>query len=81
LSSQSQATDTSYVLFEIGQINVFAGKVRYYPEGRNWCVSQGAVQVAYDVCAALVLQDYYHWAEVLGMHLAVESFLDCCVAE
>ena len=69
------------MLFEIGQVNVFAGEVWYYPKGSNWCMSQGAIQVAYNICATLVSQDNYHQAKVLGTHLAVEGFLDCCVME
>ena len=68
-------------LFKIGQVNVFAGEVRHYPEGCNWRMSQSAIQIVYNVCATSVLQDYYHWAEVLGMHFAVEGFVNCCVME
>jgi hypothetical protein len=69
------------VLFKIGQVNVFAGEVWYYPEGSDWRMSQGAIQVIYNVCATLVSQDYYHQAKVSGTHFAVEGFLDCCIVE
>ena len=42
------------VLFDVGELELLAGKIRNYSEGCYWGMPKRAVQVAYDVCAASI---------------------------
>ena len=43
-----------YVLFDVGELKLLAGKIRNYSEGCYRGMPKRAVQVTYDVCAASI---------------------------